>query len=71
MIFGNNSIFTCFCLALQIYFVYLPTERDGDILNHPEYINVNKLEISRNALNLNLLRSALRKIDMPRWGESR
>ena len=58
--------FSCFCLALQIYFVYLPTERDVDIENHPEYINVNKLKISRNALNLSLLRSALRKIVMPR-----
>lgn len=51
---------------LQIYFVYLPTERDVDIKNHPEYINVNKLKMYRNVLNLNLLRSALRKIFMQR-----
>ena len=37
--------------------------------NHPKYINVNKLKISRNALNLNRLRSALRKISAPRGAE--
>lgn len=55
-----------FCLDVKRNFVYLRTERDVDIENHPEYINVNKLKISRNALNLNILRSALRKIAMLR-----
>ena len=47
----------------------MPTESDVDIRNHPKYINVNKLKISRNALNLNRLRSALRKISVPRGAE--
>ena len=60
------GFFSCFCFVVKRNLVYLPTERDVDIENHPEYINVNKLKISRNALKLNVLRSALRKIVMPR-----
>lgn len=59
-------VFRVICLVIKRNFVYLRTERDVDIWNHPEYINVNKLKISRNALNLNVLRLALRKNAMPK-----
>ena len=49
MIFCNNSIFSCFCLALQIYLVYLPTERDVDIPNHPKY---NELSFVKHRLSI-------------------
>ncbi len=52
MIFGN--------------FVYLQAVKGVDAISYPVKTNVNKLKICRNALNLSLLRSALRKNIMPR-----
>ena len=45
-------------------FVYLHTSKGVATICSPLYLNVNKLKISRKVLNLNFLRSALRKIVM-------
>ncbi len=49
-------------------FVYLHTVKGVATICPPYFINVNKLKMYRNVLNLNLLRSALRKISMSRGG---
>ena len=43
-------------------FVYLHTVKGVATICPPLYLNVNKLKLSRNVLNLSFLRFALRKI---------
>ena len=58
--------FSCFCLVIMRNFVYLQAEKGDATICTPDYLNVNKLKIYRNVLNLNHLRFALRKIYIPK-----
>jgi hypothetical protein len=62
-----SAIFRAFCLVILGNFVNLHTVKGVATICYPDYLNVNKLEISRNALNLNLLRLIIREIDMQRF----
>ena len=59
---GILFFFLAFCLVVKRNLVTLQAEKGVTTICTPDYINVNKIKISRNALNLNLLRFALRKI---------
>ncbi len=52
-----------FCLVVLGNFVYLQAEKGVATVCYPDYLNVNKLKMLRNALNLSLLGSALRKME--------
>lgn len=58
-----SVIFRAFCLVIKEIFVYLHTSKGVATICSPLYLNVNKLKMIRNALNLNFLRIALRKIE--------
>ncbi len=56
-----STIFRAFCLVEKRNLVYLQTVKGVATICFPDYINVNKLKIIRNALKLNSLRYAVRK----------
>ena len=56
-----SVIFSLICLEGKRFFVYLQAIKGVATNCPPEYINVNKLKMLRNALKLNLLCNALRK----------
>lgn len=58
-----SAIFRAFCLVVKRNFVYLQAVKGVATICSPLYLNVNKLKMIRNALNLNFLRTALRKIE--------
>lgn len=57
-----SVFFREFCLVIKEIFVYLHTSKGVATICSPLYLNVNKLKMIRNALNINLLRSALQNI---------
>lgn len=63
-----SAIFRVFCLVVKRNFVYLHTVKGVATICSPCYINVNKLKILRNALNLSFLRFALRNASMRETG---
>lgn len=58
-----SAIFRLICLEVLRNFVYLQAVKGVATICSPLYLNVNKLKMIRNALNLNFLRTALRKIE--------
>lgn len=56
-----SVIFRVFCLEVIRFFVYLQTVKGVATICSPEFLNVNKLKMLRNALKLKLLCNALRE----------